>query len=531
MQKLESISSFSVLGVKTHAINMAEAVHAFETAIAQKQKVYSHALGVAGVMEAHRNSYLREVLNESFLNTPDGMPLVWLGRHFGFRGIERVYGPDLLREVCRYSADKGWRHFFYGAGEGVAPLLKQKMEERFPGIQVVGTYTPPFRDLTEEELAELCRQVDAARPDIFWISLSTPRQIYFMRQQLERINAHVLCAVGYAFDVNAGMKREAPDWMRQSGLQWLHRLFKEPRLWRRYFKDNPAFIFNIACQLLGRTYPAPDKRLTAVVRQADASAPDTNLDLGKFDVLGIGVNAVNYTAAVRNILSAAQSSTPYAVSALAVHGVMTGVMDTEHAKRLNSFDLITPDGQPVRWGLRWLHGVELPDRVYGPTLTLKVCAACAEQGVPVFFYGSTREVLFALAQNLRETFPTLKIAGTEPSKFRTLTAAEEQELVALIRSSGARLTFVGLGCPRQEVFAFHFKKRLSMPLLAVGAAFDFHAGGLAQAPEFLQRHGWEWAYRLYREPRRLWRRYLLLNPYYLWLVLRQVLRNKMQPKV
>jgi exopolysaccharide biosynthesis WecB/TagA/CpsF family protein len=191
---------------------------------------------------------------------------------------------------------------------------------------------------------------------------------------------------------------------------------------------------------------------------------------------------------------------------------MTAVFDDAHRYRLNRIDLVVPDGQPVRWALNWLHRVALPERVYGPELTLRLCAAAAAGGVPVYFYGSNETVITELQRRLRLRFPDLCIAGAEAGRFRSLGDAESTELAVRIRSSGAALTFVGLGCPRQEVFAYEWRERLGMPIVAVGAAFDFHAGSVPQAPPTLQRAGLEWLFRLAHEPRRLWRRYLFLNP-------------------
>jgi N-acetylglucosaminyldiphosphoundecaprenol N-acetyl-beta-D-mannosaminyltransferase len=242
---------------------------------------------------------------------------------------------------------------------------------------------------------------------------------------------------------------------------------------------------------------------------------------GSFCVLGVNIHAVDYAYAVDRIVSNARDGRAYGVSALAVHGVMTGALDQEHAVRLNALDLVVPDGQPVRWALRWLHGIRLNDRVYGPSLALYAAGALAAAGMPVYLYGSTDTVLSSLSQNLQKRFPALQIAGMEASRFAQVAPDEQQQIARRIRDSGARAVFVGLGCPRQEVWIYEHKQLLNMPTLAVGAAFDFLAGLLPQAPPLLQRHGLEWAYRLYLEPRRLWRRYLLLNPLYLWGLFRQ----------
>jgi N-acetylglucosaminyldiphosphoundecaprenol N-acetyl-beta-D-mannosaminyltransferase len=242
------------------------------------------------------------------------------------------------------------------------------------------------------------------------------------------------------------------------------------------------------------------------------------IDRGKKNILGVLVDAVDYETATSRILDAARAKRGLSVSALAVHGVMTGVLNRTHCYRLNHLNLVLPDGQPVRWALNWLHRTALGERVYGPTLMLKVCERAAEHGLPIYLYGSRPDVLEALSANLRRRFPTLQIAGVSPSLFRQTSDEEKEEIVHAIHRSGAAITFVGLGCPRQETWVYEYCDVLSMPLIAIGAAFDFHAGTLRQAPEWLQEYGLEWLYRLILEPGRLWKRYLLLNPLYLALL-------------
>lgn len=242
------------------------------------------------------------------------------------------------------------------------------------------------------------------------------------------------------------------------------------------------------------------------------------IDKGKQNLVGVYVNAVDYEAAVSKIVDAAKRRIPLGVSALAVHGVMTGVTDDEHRHRLNSLELVVPDGQPVRWGLNLLHKTGLTDRVYGPNLMLETCRAAEEHGLAIYLLGGTDELLADLTSNLADLFPDLKIARARASKFRTLSMEEKQELIDDINISGASVAFVGLGCPRQEIWAYEFKDHINMPVLAVGAAFNFHAGILDQAPPLLQKYGLEWLYRLIKEPARLWRRYIILNPYYLGLL-------------
>ena len=248
------------------------------------------------------------------------------------------------------------------------------------------------------------------------------------------------------------------------------------------------------------------------------------IDRGRRNLLGIAISAVDYEYAVDKIIEDAKAGRRCATTALAVHGVITGALDRAHRYRLNTFDLVTPDGQPVRWALNLLYGTKLNDRVYGPTMTLKVCKEAALQGIPVYFYGSSQQVLDKLCARLPEMCPGLKIAGAHPSEFRKL-SAEEQKLAAdRIRESGAKIVFVGLGCPRQEVFTYEMSTQLSMPMLAVGAAFDYHAGLLEEPPAVLQRFGLQWLYRLAQEPGRLWRRYLFTNSQFVGLFLAQWLR-------
>ena len=242
------------------------------------------------------------------------------------------------------------------------------------------------------------------------------------------------------------------------------------------------------------------------------------INLGKHNILGLLIDAIDYDAAVNTIMEAAGAKRSLAVSALAVHGVMTGVLDTTHRFRLNCHDLLLPDGQPVRWALNWLHGLCLCDRVYGPHLMLDVCQQAAKEKVSVFLYGSTDTVLNDLQRNLLDRFPELRIAGAQSSRFGRVAPAEKEEIIEHIVRSGAAITFVGLGCPRQEVWVYEHRQHLSMPLISVGAAFDFHAGRLSQAPKKMQRHGLEWLYRLSKEPGRLWKRYIFLNPLYLSLL-------------
>lgn len=254
-----SIPRVNVLGVGISAINLRTAGDAIHEAIAERRKGYICITGVHGVSEAQVDPAFKAIQNESFLTTPDGMPMVWCGWKEGQSSMDRVYGPDLMLQVIEEGVPRGIRHFLYGGKEGVAEELKGKMETRFPGVIFTGCYTPPFRDLNAAELAALQHRIRDEKPDIVWVGLSCPKQERFMAKYLPLLDTTLMVGVGAAFDFHAGTVPQAPLWIQRSGLEWLYRLIKEPkRLWRRYLYNNPLFIGRIFLQWTGlRAYPAP----------------------------------------------------------------------------------------------------------------------------------------------------------------------------------------------------------------------------------------------------------------------------------
>lgn len=241
----------NVLGVGVSAITMDDAVARIEGWIAGRTPNYVCITGVHGVMESQRDQSLRAIHNAAGMVTPDGMPLVWMSHLQGLGHVRRVYGPELMAAMSARSPERGYRHFYYGGGPGVAGELEAALTRRFPGLQVVGTMTPPFRPMTPDEDAAAVRAINEARPDIVWVGLSTPKQERWMADHVGRLEAPVLVGVGAAFDFLSGRKKQAPAWMQRSGLEWLHRFASEPgRLWRRYLRNNPAFLVLAAGQLL-----------------------------------------------------------------------------------------------------------------------------------------------------------------------------------------------------------------------------------------------------------------------------------------
>ena len=242
----------NVLGVGISPITRHQAVATMECWIARGERQYVCVSGIHGVMESQRDEQLRAIHNAAGMVTPDGMPLVWLSRLKGFPFVERVYGPDLLLAFCERSVTAGYRHFFYGGGSGVAERLIQRLQARFPGLEVVGSYSPPFRILTPGEDEEVVRLINRAEPDVVWVGLSTPKQERWMSEHRHLLSAPVFVGVGAAFDFHAGLKPQAPRWMQHSGLEWLFRLWNEPRrLWRRYLTNNPLFVCYVLLQSLG----------------------------------------------------------------------------------------------------------------------------------------------------------------------------------------------------------------------------------------------------------------------------------------
>ena len=252
---------FNVLGVGVSAISMADAVATIDSWIKDARRSYVCITGVHGVMESQSDKELCDIHNAAGMVTPDGMPLVWLGQLAGQCRVERVYGPDLFLEMMARSLETGSRHFFYGGGDGVAELLANRTRQRFPGVEIVGTHTPPFRPLTPEEDDAIVDEINDSRADIVWVGLSTPKQERWMAAHLGRLNAAAMIGVGAAFDFHAGLKSQAPRWMQRSGLEWAFRLATEPRrLGRRYLANNPRFVIHALAQNLGlRSYPLVER--------------------------------------------------------------------------------------------------------------------------------------------------------------------------------------------------------------------------------------------------------------------------------
>ncbi|WP_079536747.1 WecB/TagA/CpsF family glycosyltransferase [Bradyrhizobium lablabi] len=242
-----------VLGVNVCAIAMDDAIATLERWISEGCREYVCVTDVHAVMECRRDPLLRKIYNEAGMVTPDGVPVVYFLRLIGKKRTQRVYGPDLMREMTAVSGRRGYRQFYYGGDVGVAEKLKEALVGFVPGLQVAGTFCPPFRKMTPAEDRAAVDAINAARPHIVWVGLGAPKQERWMAEHLGRIDAPVMIGVGAAFDFLSGTKRQAPQWMQRHALEWLFRLCSEPRrLWRRYAYIVPGFAFLAVGELMRR---------------------------------------------------------------------------------------------------------------------------------------------------------------------------------------------------------------------------------------------------------------------------------------
>jgi N-acetylglucosaminyldiphosphoundecaprenol N-acetyl-beta-D-mannosaminyltransferase len=251
IDRIDRINRINVLGVGVSAINMEQALGEIDRWISANQPGYICVCTVHGVMDCQRSEDLRRIFNSAGLVTPDGMPLVWLGRS-SHRHVSRVYGPDLMLAELGRSVSSGHRHFFYGGASGVGERLQQKMVARFPGLQIAGVIEPPFASLDELATTDVASRINDSGADVVWVGIGSPKQERWMARMRPLLKAPVLVGVGAAFDFHSGSVRQAPRWMQRSGLEWAYRLATDPRrLWRRYLVDNPWFLWALALQKLG----------------------------------------------------------------------------------------------------------------------------------------------------------------------------------------------------------------------------------------------------------------------------------------
>jgi N-acetylglucosaminyldiphosphoundecaprenol N-acetyl-beta-D-mannosaminyltransferase len=243
--------SVEVLGIPLALTDYARTLDWIETMIGRRQRGYVCVCNVHTVMASREDAELRDALAHSAINVPDGQPLVWAINALGHSLAGRVYGPELMARACERSAESGMRFYLYGGrNQGALVQLALNLRQRYPGVKIVGGYSPPHRPLTDEEREAVVEEINHSRADVVWVGIGVPKQEKWMAQMRPLLHAPLLIGVGAAFDFHAGLVPQAPNWLQEAGLEWAFRLAHEPRrLWRRYVRYNPRFLVSFASQL------------------------------------------------------------------------------------------------------------------------------------------------------------------------------------------------------------------------------------------------------------------------------------------
>lgn len=463
---------------------------------------------------------------------PDSTVLTWAVNFRGGRMKDRVYGPGFLTHMIEHTPPH-LTHYFLGGSKECLDRLLANIRAKNPNLKIVGSRNGYFN---RDDEADVLAGINKVSPDLVWIGLGTPKQQEWIHRFKRFVNARALLAVGFAFDVNAGTKKDAPVWMQKAGLTWFYRLTQEPsRLWARYLVYNSMFIRRLGRQvylegLNGRQTFISSELGIESLRVSDLSKDDlenrrTDYETSKeseqrSNVMGVGISPISLEEASRRVVEAAseQGEGRY-VTVTGVHGVMESQRDPDLMRIHNSSFLSTPDGMPMVWMGRW-NGFSGMTRVYGPDLMLSVAQASAAKEQKHYFFGGKEGVARELGTRLADWFPGLANVGSMSPPFRPLEEQEEDSLVEKLNQLQPHYLWVGLSTPKQERFMADLLRKYPtlsedwphrLVMLGVGAAFDFHTGRLAQAPRWMQNSGLEWFFRLLMEPRRLFKRYSINN--------------------
>jgi N-acetylglucosaminyldiphosphoundecaprenol N-acetyl-beta-D-mannosaminyltransferase len=248
-----------VLGVALAVTDYEQTLDWIEARVASGQPGYVCVCNVHTVTASREDAELRAALAHSSVNVPDGQPLVWAMNALGHDLDSRVYGPELMARSCARAASSGLRFYLYGGrNQGALVQLALNLRQRYPGIKIVGGYSPPHRPLTEEETAAVADEINSSHADVVWVGIGVPKQEKWMAAMRDRLDPPVLVGVGAAFDFHAGLVPQAPPWLQDRGLEWAYRLAHEPRrLWRRYTRYNPRFVLDFGRQLLAHRRARP----------------------------------------------------------------------------------------------------------------------------------------------------------------------------------------------------------------------------------------------------------------------------------
>ncbi|GHC66287.1 hypothetical protein GCM10007100_37590 [Roseibacillus persicicus] len=479
------------------------------------------------------------------LFVPDSTVLTWAVNLRGGKMKDRVYGPSFLSHMIE-STPEHLTHYFLGGSQECLDRLLENIHRRNPAFKVVGSRNGYFGSSEENDILS---DINAVNPDVVWVGLGTPKQQDWINRFKSELKAKALLAVGFAFDVNAGTKKDAPDWMQRAGLTWFYRLTQEPsRLWERYLVFNSMFVQRLGKQV----FQDGLNGCQTIVEESDETLTNfdgksEHLEVGahssnrraaslqikpRSNVLGVGISAINLDEAIQTVIDGAldKAGGGKYVTVTGVHGVMESQRDPYLKEVHNSSFLSTPDGMPMVWVGRW-NGFAQISRVYGPDLMLGVVEKSAGQGMKHFFFGGKEGIAQELSSRLQSWYPDMKAVGALTPPFRELNEDELSDFVAELNKTRPHFLWVGLSTPKQEKFMFELLKRYPslstdwphrLVMLGVGAAFDFHTGHLAQAPRWMQKSGLEWFFRLLMEPRRLFRRYSINNSTFVWRIFQQM---------
>ena len=254
------LGKVDILGTGVSRYNLSQTLEEFKSVVDTDEKIRVSVTPVNCVLWARENKKLRDIYNTADITTADGVPLVWASKALGDPIQGRVTGLDLLPEFAKIAAEKDYSFYFLGAADGVAEKLKERLESEYDGLKVVGTYSPPYKEqFGEEDNQEMIRRINQVKPDVLWVSLSAPKQDYWIYENFEKLDVNIAIGVGAAFDVVAGNISRSPKWMQQAGLEWFYRLLKEPkRLFRRYLIEAPKFIPLVFLQVLKKRFTTND---------------------------------------------------------------------------------------------------------------------------------------------------------------------------------------------------------------------------------------------------------------------------------
>lgn len=486
--------------LNTHVDNltMEEAVEEAKRLILARKNSYVVTPNVDHIVKIEHDRLFREIYEGADLVLTDGKPLIWMSRLLGTPIKEKISGSDYFPEVCKMAAKEGFSIFLLGAAEGVAKKAAINLMKKYKNLKIAGVYSPSYTFENDvQEISDIIRRINKAKPDILCIGLGTPKQEKFYHQYKDLLNVPLTLHIGATIDFEAGVVKRAPKWVSYAGLEWLYRLMKEPRrLYRRYLLDDVE-IFPIFMKYR---------------KQLQLMEPKS------CNILGVDIAVTNMKSVVHYLTKNLDDLRGEYVCVSNVHTTVMAYNDADYRKVQNSAVMAVPDGKPLSLICR-IRGYKNAQRVAGPDLMPEILKLSEKEGYTHYFYGSTQQTLDALESNIRAKYPKLNIVGMYSPPFRKLTEEEDLKVIEQINQAKPDFVWVGLGAPKQECWMYEHQGKINAIMLGVGAAFDFHAGTAKRAPKWMQELYLEWLYRLIQDPKRLLKRYMLSNAEFIWLIL------------